>query len=199
MLPRSLRVSAIRERVARPVAETDRRRIRQDVQALFTETDWDAVYEKPPAGTAAPDARPVPQALGVEAVRAFLEQESGMPVDSYARGGDSMLIVEMDSGRGRLSVADAVIRGFKRFFEHQRVRREGLQLDSEWVVVDLGSIMVHVMSPAARREYALERNWAMADAEAADPGALAGALQPRSVSQDPMKLARLEDGNTGVD
>ena len=154
---------------------------------------------KPPASTAASDSKSMPQTLDVEAVRAFLELESGMQVDGYARGTDSMLIVEMDSSRGRLSVADAVIRGFKRFFAHQQVRREGLQLDSEWVVVDLGSIMVHVMSPAARREYALERNWAVADAEATDPGELAGALQPRSVSQDPMKLARLEDGSPSKD
>ncbi|MDD7464832.1 MAG: ribosome silencing factor [Actinomycetaceae bacterium] len=43
---------------------------------------------------------------------------------------------------------------------HPRVRREGLDGEAHWVLLDFGDIMVHVQQDADREFYALEKLWA---------------------------------------
>ena len=49
------------------------------------------------------------------------------------------------------------------------VRREGLRSDI-WVLMDFGSVIVHIFTEEARRFYNLERLWS--DSEEIDPSAL---------------------------
>ena len=49
------------------------------------------------------------------------------------------------------------------------VRREGLRSDI-WVLMDFGSVIVHIFTDEARQFYNLERLWS--DAEAVDPSSL---------------------------
>lgn len=49
------------------------------------------------------------------------------------------------------------------------MRREGLRSDI-WVLMDFGSVIVHVFTEEARRFYNLERLWS--DAEVVDPSSL---------------------------
>lgn len=42
---------------------------------------------------------------------------------------------------------------------HRRVRREGLEGQARWVIVDFGDIMVHVQQDEDREFYALEKLW----------------------------------------
>lgn len=37
--------------------------------------------------------------------------------------------------------------------------REGLDADSDWAVIDLGSTIVHLMDPEARKAYNVEDAW----------------------------------------
>ena len=42
---------------------------------------------------------------------------------------------------------------------HRRLRREGLEGEARWVIVDFGDIMVHVQQDEDREFYALEKLW----------------------------------------
>lgn len=69
------------------------------------------------------------------------------------------------------------------------MRREGLDTDSDWTVIDLGNIFVHIMSPEARIEYNLEAAWnAAGSGSEVDSDMLARTLKPKSFSQDPTNL-----------
>lgn len=70
---------------------------------------------------------------------------------------DSMIIVSGTSGRHVKSIADNVVGECKK----NRVRPLGMEGDDrgEWVLVDLGDVIVHVMLPATRQFYDIERLW----------------------------------------
>ena len=70
---------------------------------------------------------------------------------------DYMVIASGTSNRHVKSVADSVMDVCKK----QGVRPLGMegQAQSEWVLVDLGDVVVHVMLPATRAFYDLERLW----------------------------------------
>jgi hypothetical protein len=74
-------------------------------------------------------------------------------------------------------------------FEDHKVRREGLNADSDWTVIDLGNIFVHIMSPEARKQYNLEAAWMAASSSLEmDSDSLARTLRPKSISQDPTNI-----------
>ncbi len=73
---------------------------------------------------------------------------------------DHMLICSGTSGRHVKSIADAVVRAAKE--ANAKPSIEGLQ-EAEWVLVDLGSVVVHIMQAQARAFYQLEKLWSLAE------------------------------------
>jgi ribosome-associated protein len=72
---------------------------------------------------------------------------------------DTMVIASGTSDRHVRSLAEAVIERCKK--EGQRpVGVEGLD-SGDWVLVDLGDVLVHVMIPRVRDFYNLEKLWSM--------------------------------------
>lgn len=70
---------------------------------------------------------------------------------------DYMILASGTSARHLHSLADSVVKELKeQGFTDARV--EGGQ-SSDWILVDLGDVVVHVMMPAAREFYDLERLW----------------------------------------
>ncbi|MFC0267899.1 ribosome silencing factor [Kushneria aurantia] len=70
---------------------------------------------------------------------------------------DVMVVVSGTSSRHVKALADSVI---------ERAKSSGARLlgvegeaGSDWMLVDLGDVVVHVMMPEARRVYDLERLW----------------------------------------
>jgi ribosome-associated protein len=73
---------------------------------------------------------------------------------------DRMVIASGDSSRQVKALADNV---------HERLKEAGVdiigsegQKASEWVLVDAGSVIVHVMHPTVRQHYNLEELWGAA-------------------------------------
>ena len=80
---------------------------------------------------------------------------------------DFMVIASGTSSRHVKSIADEVVR----FAKNLGVMPLGVEgeREAEWVLVDLGDVLVHVMLPRVRELYALERLWSVGDAGQADP------------------------------
>ncbi|WP_395620900.1 ribosome silencing factor [Dokdonella sp.] len=83
---------------------------------------------------------------------------------------DLIVVTSGTSTRHVKSIADEVVRSAKKI-GLPPIGVEG-QREAEWVLVDLGDIVVHVMLPRAREFYGLERLWTVGDEE--HPAALAG-------------------------
>ena len=79
---------------------------------------------------------------------------------------DHMIIACGTSNRHVKSLADSVVDRCKK----TGVRPLGVEGEdkSEWVLVDLGDVVVHLMMPATRQFYDLERLWEMEEL-AAEP------------------------------
>lgn len=73
---------------------------------------------------------------------------------------DRILIATGGSNRHVKSIADRVIERAKEAGV-KPLGVEGME-QSEWVLVDLGDVIVHVMQPATRQFYDLERLWQQA-------------------------------------
>ena len=82
---------------------------------------------------------------------------------------DFMLIASGTSSRHVKSIAEEVVR-FAKNLGVMPLGMEG-EREAEWVLVDLGDVIVHVMLPRVRELYALERLWTVGD-------------QPRSAYDD---------------
>lgn len=82
---------------------------------------------------------------------------------------DLLVVASGTSSRHVKSIADEVVRKAKKA-GLPPIGVEG-QREAEWVLVDLGDIVVHVMLPRTREFYGLERLWTVGDQM---PTALAG-------------------------
>jgi len=82
---------------------------------------------------------------------------------------DLLVVASGTSSRHVKSIADEVVRKAKKA-GLPPIGVEG-QREAEWVLVDLGDIVVHVMLPRTREFYGLERLWTVGDEM---PTALAG-------------------------
>lgn len=76
---------------------------------------------------------------------------------------DLMVVVSGTSTRHVKSIADEVVKSTKQA-GLPPLGVEG-QREGEWVLVDLGDIIVHIMLPRTREFYGLERLWTVGDDE----------------------------------
>ena len=76
---------------------------------------------------------------------------------------DILIVASGTSTRHVKSLADEVVKFVKKA-GMMPLGVEG-QREAEWVLVDLGDIIVHVMLPRIREFYGLERLWTVGDAE----------------------------------
>ncbi|HOX70368.1 MAG: ribosome silencing factor [Dokdonella sp.] len=76
---------------------------------------------------------------------------------------DLIVITSGTSTRHVKSIADEVVRAAKKA-GLPPIGVEG-EREAEWVLVDLGDIVVHVMLPRTREFYGLERLWTVGDDE----------------------------------
>lgn len=74
---------------------------------------------------------------------------------------DFMVVASGTSTRHVKSIADEVVK-FAKKLDVQPLGVEG-EREAEWVLVDLGDVVVHVMLPRVREFYALERLWTVGD------------------------------------
>jgi ribosome-associated protein len=75
---------------------------------------------------------------------------------------DRMIIASATSNRQAKALADNVVVKLKAQGE-EVLGREGEE-SGEWVLVDLGEVLVHIMQPATRAYYNLEELWSKAQA-----------------------------------
>ena len=78
---------------------------------------------------------------------------------------DYMVIASGRSNRHVSAVADHLLRELKST-GHKSIKVEGLQ-KADWVLVDIGDIIVHLFRPEVREFYALEKMWQMPASEEA--------------------------------
>lgn len=79
---------------------------------------------------------------------------------------DLIVIASGTSSRHVKSLADEVVKAAKKIGQPP-LGVEGSR-EAEWVLVDLGDAIVHVMLPRSREFYGLERLWTVGDPEPAD-------------------------------
>lgn len=72
---------------------------------------------------------------------------------------DLMVFASGTSRRHVKSIADRVLEAA----EHNAIRALGVEGEdsAEWILIDLGDVVVHVMQPSAREFYRLEHVWGM--------------------------------------
>ena len=130
--------------------------------------------------TRLPDPPPAPDVL-LGHVRAALEElKARESVEIDVRGKtsvcDYLVVASGTSSRHVKSIADEVVKHAKRLGV-QPLGVEG-EREAEWVLVDLGDVVVHVMLPRVREFYALERLWTVGDQPPED-GSAEGDDAPR--------------------
>jgi len=81
---------------------------------------------------------------------------------------DTMIVASGNSNRQVKSLANNVVVEGKKA-GHSIIGVEGDDT-AEWILVDFGDVIVHVMLPATRAFYDLERLWSMRPGDAAEDG-----------------------------
>jgi ribosome silencing factor RsfS/YbeB/iojap len=151
------RTKAPAKRAARPAAKKTARK-----SAAKTAVKAPAAAPKAKAKTAKSKAKaPAPRGLA-EVVTAALDEMKGqnitvLDVRGVTSVADTIVIASGTSDRHVKSLATRV---------QERAREAGQrplgvegERDGEWVLVDLGDVIVHVMLPRVREFYALEKLW----------------------------------------
>ena len=98
---------------------------------------------------------------------------------------DFMVIASGTSTRHVKSIADEVVKFAKRL-DCQPLGVEG-EREAEWVLVDLGDVVVHIMLPRVREFYALERLWTVGDQPPRDDAPDAADRQPAVIDDDDLR------------
>ncbi len=112
-----------------------------------------------------PNPLPAPEDLLKQVHLALEEMKAKDAVEIDVRGktsiADYLVVASGTSSRHVKSVADEVVR----FAKNCGVMPLGVEGDNEaeWVLVDLGDVIVHVMLPRIREYYAIERLWTVGD------------------------------------
>lgn len=122
-----------------------------------------------------PATKPAPAADLRKTVQDALENlkaKDTREIDVRGRTGitDYMVITSGTSSRHVKSIADEVVKMAKDIGV-QPLGVEG-EREAEWVLVDLGDVIVHVMLPRTREFYGLERLWTVDDPDAEGEGAV---------------------------
>lgn len=120
--------------------------------------------------TTIPDPPPSVEALLAQVHEALGEMKAKDTTEIDVRGKtsvcDYMVVASGTSTRHVKSLADEVVR-FAKKSGFQPLGVEG-EREAEWVLVDLGDVLVHVMLPRVREHYAIERLWTVGDEPPAD-------------------------------
>ncbi len=73
---------------------------------------------------------------------------------------DYFVICSGNSDRHLKALVSAIVDGIREKWQEKPLRTEGMAGGgSEWLLLDYGSVVVHVFSPEARDYYRLERLW----------------------------------------
>ena len=81
---------------------------------------------------------------------------------------DTMVVASGTSNRQVKSLANnVVVEGKKAGYDMIGIEGDDT---SEWILVDFGDVIVHIMLPATRAFYYLERLWSMRPGDAPDHG-----------------------------
>lgn len=91
---------------------------------------------------------------------------------------DAMIIASADSGRQARALANNVQEKLKALGATVH-GVEGEQA-GEWILIDLGDVVVHIMVPAVREYYNLEQLWGGAQGRRPAPGASGEAAESRA-------------------
>lgn len=107
---------------------------------------------------------------------------------------DVFLVVSGSTERQVRSIVDSVEEAMHKAGA-KRIRREGLDGEAHWVLLDFGIIMVHVQQDEDREFYALEKLWAdcptielpddIQAADVAEESSLAAYFSPTALSDEP--------------
>lgn len=89
---------------------------------------------------------------------------------------DRVVIASADSARQTKALAQHVERTLRELGSRV-VGKEGEET-GDWILVDFGDIVVHIMQPAVRAHYNLEELWDQPKPRARRPRAAASAVQP---------------------
>jgi len=81
-------------------------------------------------------------------------------LDPAAALADAMVIASGRSARHVAAVAERLLEDLRKI-GYRHVEVEGLD-NAEWVLVDLGDVIVHIFQPAVRELYNLEKLWSPA-------------------------------------
>lgn len=97
----------------------------------------------------------------IEEVTQILDDAKGddiliLPVDKLSTEFETMIICTGTSARHVNSLADYVTKGIKDHYMQVHTPKRGQE---EWVVVDAGDLVVHLMTATARDFYRLENLW----------------------------------------